>query len=399
MTKRKPEDYTRLIIVALVLSVGVLIAFQIYIVREPSRIQSVLAADQAAQVVRGEKLFSDNCTTCHGKNGEGDIGPALNSKKFLQSTNDNVIASLIGSGVPGTGMPSWAQVDGGPFTDEQLNDLVGYIRHWQATATDAAKPTPTPNPAQGATIFKSTCYACHGANGEGTDRAPALNDQKLLSQFDDAWFRQTISQGRASKGMPTWGKVLSPEQINAVVAYIRQWQTSAATTKAPTAAPTVAPTAVPATKAPVATAAPTTSSSAPTVAPTTEASEPPQPNCGKSDCTKPGPAIAQNLKGDATAGAKVFVDNCEKCHGKDGAKGIDNPGSTDGTVPVLNPIDEAFSTKDAKAFAAQIDAFVEHGSTPEGSSPKNVMDAWGDSGKLTPQQIADVIAYVISLNK
>jgi mono/diheme cytochrome c family protein len=132
---------------------------------------------------------------------------------------------------------------------------------------------------------------------------------------------------------------------------------------------------------------------------TTEASEPPKPNCGKPDCIKPGPAIAQNLKGDVTAGQKVFVDNCEKCHGKQGATGIDNPGSTDGTVPDLNPIDSAFSTKNPTAFAAQIDAFVEHGSTPDGPSPKNVMDSWGDSGKLTPQQIADVIAYVISLNK
>jgi len=26
------------------------------------------------------------------------------------------------------------------------------------------------------------------------------------------------------------------------------------------------------------------------------------------------------------------------------------------------------------------------------------MDSWGDSKKLTPQQIADVIAYIISLN-
>ena len=159
----------------------------------------------------------------------------------------------------------------------------------------------------------------------------------------------------------------------------------------PTSAP-AAPTSVPA-------------AAAPTVAPkppagaTTEASTPPQPNCGKPDCAKPGPAITQNLKGDATAGQKVFVDNCEKCHGKQGATGIDNPGSTDGTVPNLNPIDSAFTTKDPAAFAAQIDAFVEHGSTPDGPSPKNVMDSWGDSGKLTPQQIADVIAYVISLNK
>ena len=221
---RKREDYTRLLAIALVLSVGILVAFQVYILREPSRIQGVLAADQAEQIARGQTLFSDNCAKCHGTNGEGDIGPALNSKKFLQTTDDGVIFSLIGSGVPGTGMPSWAQANGGPLTDEQIHDLVGYIRHWQATATDVAKPTPTPNPAQGATIFKSICYACHGTNGEGTDRAPALNDQKLLAQFDDNWFRQTISQGRPSKGMPTWGKVLSPEQINAVVAYIRQWQ-------------------------------------------------------------------------------------------------------------------------------------------------------------------------------
>lgn len=168
-----------------------------------------------------------------------------------------------------------------------------------------------------------------------------------------------------------------------------------APTKAPTTAPAVAPTSAPATKAAAPTTAPTASSSATTSA----AKEPPQANCGKPDCTKPGPAIAQNLKGDVTAGQKVFTDSCEKCHGKQGAVGIDNPGSTDGTVPNLNPIDEAFSTKDSKAFATQLDVFVEHGSTPDGPSPKNVMDAWGDSGKLTPQQIADVIAYVMSLNK
>ena len=164
-----------------------------------------------------------------------------------------------------------------------------------------------------------------------------------------------------------------------------------APTKAPTAAPTVAPTSVPATKA--------AATTAPTAAATTAASEPPVPNCAKSDCTKPGPAIAQNLKGDVTAGQKVFVDDCEKCHGKQGVGGVDNPGSTDGTVPPLNPIDPAFSIKDRTKFAAQIDAFVEHGSTPDGPNPKNVMDAWGDNGKLTPQQIADVIAYVMSLNK
>jgi mono/diheme cytochrome c family protein len=49
-------------------------------------------------------------------------------------------------------------------------------------------------------------------------------------------------------------------------------------------------------------------------------------------------------------------------------------------------------------FARTLDLFIEHGSTPEGPNPKDVMAAWGDDGKLTPQQIADVIAYIVSLN-
>ncbi|MCL4393837.1 MAG: c-type cytochrome [Chloroflexi bacterium] len=177
-----------------------------------------------------------------------------------------------------------------------------------------------------------------------------------------------------------------------IVAMIAAAALAGCASATPTAAPpTAAPTAVPPTSAPAAGAAPTSAESS--------ESGPPVPNCSVSDCTKTGPAITQNLKGDVTAGEKVFADNCAKCHGDQGKVGIDNPGSTDGTVPSLNPIDPGFSTKDPTAFAAQIDAFVEHGSTPDGTSPKNVMDAWGDSGKLTPQQIADVISYVMSLNK
>ncbi len=224
---RKREDYTRLVVAALILSLGVLVAFQIYLLREPARIQSVLAADQAQRISRGQALFTTNCSPCHGDNGEGNIGPALNSKTFLKNTDDNTIASLIGSGVPGSRMPSWSQQFGGPFPDEQITDLVTFIRQWEPTATDvaaAATPQPPPDAAQGAVLFSTTCAACHGINGQGTNTAPPLNYKQLLTTFDDSWFRQTIAQGRPSRGMPTWGKVLSPAQIDSVVAYIRTWQ-------------------------------------------------------------------------------------------------------------------------------------------------------------------------------
>jgi mono/diheme cytochrome c family protein len=110
----------------------------------------------------------------------------------------------------------------------------------------------------------------------------------------------------------------------------------------------------------------------------------------------PGPAIG--LTGDVTAGEKIFVDSCQKCHGEKGVGGVKNEGSDDGTIPELNPIDETMVDKDPKVFATNIDLFIEHGSTAAGPSPKEKMDSWGDSKKLTPQQIADVIAYIISLN-
>jgi mono/diheme cytochrome c family protein len=111
----------------------------------------------------------------------------------------------------------------------------------------------------------------------------------------------------------------------------------------------------------------------------------------------PGPAI--DLTGDATAGAQIFVDNCQKCHGDQGQGGIDNPGSDDGTIPPLNPIDATLIDKDPKIYATNLDLFIEHGSTPAGTNPKETMPAWGDENKLTPQQIADVIAYIIRLNQ
>jgi mono/diheme cytochrome c family protein len=110
----------------------------------------------------------------------------------------------------------------------------------------------------------------------------------------------------------------------------------------------------------------------------------------------PGPGL--NLKGDSIRGEQVFV-NCVPCHGAQGKGNVANPGSTDGTVPALNPIDDTIADPDPKVFAYNIDLFVEHGSTPEGLNPGLKMPPWGDTKGLTPQQIADVIAYVISLNQ
>jgi mono/diheme cytochrome c family protein len=111
-----------------------------------------------------------------------------------------------------------------------------------------------------------------------------------------------------------------------------------------------------------------------------------------------GPGEALKLFGDAKAGEKVYVDSCQKCHGEQGVGKIENPGSDDGTIPELNPIDETLVDIDPLVYACNLDLFVEHGSVPSGPSPKETMQPWGDNKVLTSQQIADVIAYVITLN-
>ena len=360
---RPKENYTRYVVTGLVLTVAILVSFQIYIWREPQRIAAVSNEDKAIAVKAGQALFGKDCALCHGNKGEGDRGPALNDKTFLNMTSNDTLFSVISSGVPGTEMPAWNQAHGGPLTDQDVTQLVTFIRAWEPTAADIRAAPPTGDVDRARDLFANICAVCHGDQGVGTDRAPALNDPQKLSQFDDAWYRDTIAKGRPAKGMPTWGTVLSPQQISDLIALIDLWR------KSP---PPIAPTS--ATEAATATG---------------EVARPSNPG---------GPGAAIGLTGEPKAGAQIFVDNCQKCHGEKGVGGVENPGSTDGTIPPLNPIDETMVAKDLKVFATNIDLFIEHGSTPEGPNPKEKMPAWGDDQKLTPQQIADVIAYLISLN-
>jgi mono/diheme cytochrome c family protein len=128
----------------------------------------------------------------------------------------------------------------------------------------------------------------------------------------------------------------------------------------------------------------------------------PAPAVEAQEETPPGPGavgVAVTLTGDVTRGSQIFKASCMSCHGAGGEGKVINPGSKDGTVPPLNPIDESIASPDIKAFTKNIDIYIEHGSTPEGSDPKLKMPAFGEEKKLTSQQIADVIAYTISIGR
>jgi mono/diheme cytochrome c family protein len=221
---RPKENHTLFIAVIFGFALCILVVFQIYILQEPARIEAVEAEDHSLAVAAGRELYAENCAACHGEEGEGGIAPALNSQELLKMTSDEALFSLTRTGVPSSIMPAWGQTFGGPFTDEQIAHMVAFIRNWEPTAPKPIPVDTAPDPARGALIYDQTCSVCHGQNGLGTDLSPALNDPERLNKLNDAWYRNTIAHGRPAKGMPTWGTVLSPEQINDVVALLAAWR-------------------------------------------------------------------------------------------------------------------------------------------------------------------------------
>ena len=110
------------------------------------------------------------------------------------------------------------------------------------------------------------------------------------------------------------------------------------------------------------------------------------------------PAAAASLTGNWKKGEFLFSIHCQSCHGPRGTDKVPNPGSDDGTVPPLNPIDPDLKDKKPAAFAAKIDRFIQHGSMPDGPGPALFMPDWGDSRSLSQQEIASVEAYIMRLN-
>jgi mono/diheme cytochrome c family protein len=89
----------------------------------------------------GEQIYSATCSACHGENGEGGTGPALNSLQVLTRKSDEQISATIvnGSARPNSSMPAF----GDRLTSVEIAALVDFIREWESTATWVENPRGT----------------------------------------------------------------------------------------------------------------------------------------------------------------------------------------------------------------------------------------------------------------
>ncbi|RRR76368.1 MAG: c-type cytochrome [Candidatus Viridilinea halotolerans] len=98
-------------------------------------------SDPQAILALGEQLFVTTCTSCHGIDGTGGIGPAINSQQFLSRKDDAALTEAItmGGHRPNSVMPAFGE----RFTSVEIGAIVDYIRSLEATAPSIADPRGT----------------------------------------------------------------------------------------------------------------------------------------------------------------------------------------------------------------------------------------------------------------
>jgi len=191
-----------------------------------------LRAPARGDEVRGDSLFYYLCSRCHGKYGEGDLGPAVLNSDFLNAATDEFLAESIARGRENTPMFGWTQQAraGKKLVAADVGDIVAFMR--SAPRPDFLPPGASGgNPEHGGELFRELCAECHGGSGQGL-KAPALNNQEFLGAATNGYLLATLTLGRRGTPMPSWGmgspqhRQLTPGERKDLVAFVRTWQTS-----------------------------------------------------------------------------------------------------------------------------------------------------------------------------
>jgi len=196
--------------------------------RQVSRIIDLPAADLEQGALRYHFL----CSRCHGEFGEGETGPAIINRDFLEAADDRFLYETIALGRSHTAMFGWSTdlYNQEKLERQDISNIIGHLR--SSVRKELSYVYQGSNPgrhSEGRILFEKHCTECHGSSGEGV-KAPALNNQEFLSASSNGYLLATITLGRSGTAMPSWGygdqehPVLSGRERQDLVAYIRSLQ-------------------------------------------------------------------------------------------------------------------------------------------------------------------------------
>jgi len=174
-------------------------------------------------------IYAANCVACHGADGLGTgIAPALNDPLVREKTIDELTRTVT-FGSAGTLMAGWSNA----LTTQEIASMISLVQRWDEVpagilpAPNVPIPTTEESIALGGDLFAANCSRCHGPEGQGTPRAPALNVKLFLTDTSDLAIQQIVTNGVPGTAMPVWGDRMTESEIQAIVGFIRQWEATA----------------------------------------------------------------------------------------------------------------------------------------------------------------------------
>lgn len=160
----------------------------------------------------GQRLFANNCSTCHGVDAKGGVGyPNLTDDDWLFGGAPETIKATILNGRMGF-MPPFAPALGG---DEGVREVVEYVRSISGQSADATLAE------AGKARFGTICVACHGLDGKGNQAlgAPNLTDDIWLFGGSAEAIEEGLRKGRSAQ-MPAHVDILGEQKAHLVAAYV-----------------------------------------------------------------------------------------------------------------------------------------------------------------------------------
>jgi mono/diheme cytochrome c family protein len=252
----------------------VAVGLPVYWLREPSRQDGAISGFDKRSVARGAELFQSakaklhpghiaaGCADCHGNKGQGGVvnfvmqdpfnkgevipvnwtAPSLDD--VLLRFDESEVKEILVYGRPPTPMPAWGVTGGGALGDQQINDLISFLKSIQITPKEAQAKFK--DLSDGEELFNAACARCHtlgwsyresyqepNAQPGGGAYGPSLRGGRTVEQFPNVedhvafikegsifgknFGRRGIGSGR----MPGFGSMLTDEQIQAIVEYER----------------------------------------------------------------------------------------------------------------------------------------------------------------------------------
>lgn len=169
-----------------------------------------LARDEVAMGI-GQRLYLNNCAQCHGSDARGSKGfPNLTDTDWLGEGSHEYIKKVITEGRVGV-MPPMAAAVG---SADDVRNVANYVLSLSGSAHNNIA-------AQLGKAKFGVCAACHGADGKGNRAlgAPNLTDKIWLHGWGEQAIVNIVTQGK-NNAMPPQGRLLTPEQVHVLGAYV-----------------------------------------------------------------------------------------------------------------------------------------------------------------------------------